>query len=350
MRLGDANTGWQEDIVTNVGFETIILQNKLNITVDWYKKKAKGLLFPVTLPDVLGGATTPNINVGVLENKGFDILLGSKGNWSADWRWDASLTLTTYKNKILKLTDIPYFIPPFSQTGPFVRNQVGHATSSYYGYKVIGIFKDADEVSKAALQDKAAPGRFRFLDANNDNIINADDKIFTGNPNPKFTAGFNIGIIYKNFDFSTFCYGSFGNDVVNVTKFLTDFFQSGTFAKSKDLLYNSWTPQNTDAKIPIIENDFNFSNIAEPISYFVEKGTYFRNKSMILGYTLPKTFLQKFKSEKFRVYIQAVNLFTITNYSGLDPELSGNNGGFGLDFGNYPNNQKQYVFGMNMNF
>ncbi len=136
---------------------------------------------------------------------------------------------------------------------------------------------------------------------------------------------------------------------MNVTKFLTDFFQSGNTAKSKALLYDSWTPQYTDAKIPIIENDFNFSNLADVISYFVEDGTYFRNKSMILGYTLPKSFLQKFKIEKLRVYIQAVNLFTITKYSGLDPELPGNNGGFGLDFGNYPNNQKQYIFGISMN-
>ena len=350
VRLGDPNTGWQEDIVTNIGIESFLWNGKLSATIDWYKKRAKGLLFPITLPDVLGGATPPNINIGVVQNTGFDILLGSKGHWSKDWHWDATITLSHYKNKILKLTDLSYFTPPFAIAGPFVRNEVGHSTSSFYGYKIVGIFKNADEVNTAPVQDAAAPGRFRYLDANGDNIINDDDRVFIGNANPKFTAGISIGITYKNFDFSTFCYGSFGNDVVNEPKFLTDFFGTGAFAKSKALLYNSWTPNNTNTRVPIIENEINFSNIGAINSYTVEDGSYFRNKSIVIGYTLPKAILQKIKIEKLRIYLQTVNLFTITKYTGLDPELSGHSSAFGIDFGNYPNNQRQYLFGINMNF
>ncbi len=350
VRIGDPNSGWQDDIVTNIGIESILWNNKLSITADWYKKKSKGLLFPASLPDVLGGAVTPNINVGVVQNAGFDILLGSKGKWSRDWYWNAAVTLSAYKNKILKLNDLPYFFSSVGGSFPFVRNEVGHSISQFYGYKIIGIFKDDNEVSKAPVQDAAAPGCFRYLDANQDHSISDDDRVYFGNPNPKFTVGINIGINYKNFDFSTFCYGSFGNDVLNIFKFGTDFFQSGNTAKGKALLYNSWTPKNVSATIPIIENGINFSNIGALNSYSLEDGSYFRNKSMILGYALARTLLQKIKIEKLRIYVQAVNLFTITKYTGLDPELSGQSNFFGIDFGNYPNNQKQYLLGISMNF
>jgi TonB-linked SusC/RagA family outer membrane protein len=346
VRLGDPNTGWQEDVVTNIGFESIFWKGKLNATIDYYRKKAKGLLFPITLPDVLGGAIPPNVNVGIIQNTGFDILLGSKGNFSKDWHWDATITFTTYNNIISKLTDLPYFSPTDK---PFVRNQVGQPVGSFYGHKIIGIFKNSDEVNNAPAQNGAAPGRFRYLDANYDKMINDDDRVFIGNPNPDFTLGVNLGITYKNFDFTAFFYGSFGNEVVNVPRFYTDFFQIGDNRKSKALLYDSWTPQNTDAKLPVIETDFNFSNVGTYHSYPVEDGSYFRNKLIMLGYTFPKQWLQKMKMDKLRVYLQAVNLFTITNYTGLDPEIPGSSEAFGIDYGNYPA-QRQFLFGINLNF
>jgi TonB-linked SusC/RagA family outer membrane protein len=350
VRIGDPTTGWQEDVVSNIGFESFFWNGKLNITLDWYSKKAKGLLFPITLPDILGGAIPPNVNTGVIQNKGVDVLLGSKGKFSRDWSWDATVTLSRYKNRILKLTDILYYIPPFSQGGPFVRNEVGNAAGTFYGYKIIGLFHDIDEINKAPKQDGAAPGRFRYRDNNNDGKIDDQDRVLFGDPNPDFTLGINLSLFYKNFDFTTFFYGSFGNDVINVPRYTRDFFAVGNFAKSERLLYDSWTPQNTTATTPRIENEITFSNGATVTSYMMENGSYFRNKSVILGYNLPKTFLQKYKLEKLRFYFQALNLFTITKYSGFDPELPGSSAAFGIDFGNYPNNQKQYLFGINMNF
>jgi len=351
-RIGEPKTGWQEDIVVNAGFESILWNGKLNITVDWYKKKSKGLLFPITLPDVVGGAAPPNINVGNVQNTGVDVLLGSKGRFSKNWKWDATITLTTYKNRIIHLNDLPFFSPPVDQAGPFVRNEVGHPVSSFYGYKIIGFFQSTDDVIKSPIQDAAAAGRFKYQDTDGDGTITDLDRVYYGNANPKFTAGINIGISYKDFDFSTFCYGSFGNDVLNVTRALTDFFSSYGFspAKSKTALYNSWTPQNPNAQAPIVENDFNFSNIGAVNSYLLEDGSYFRNKVMTLGYALPKSWLQKIKIEKLRIYVQAVNLFTITGYTGLDPELSGLSAAYGIDFGNYPDSQKQWLLGLNVNF
>lgn len=360
VQLGDPKTGWQEDVVTNIGFESVFWNGKLFVNGDWYKKKAKGLLFQITLPYILGGATPPNINVGAINNTGIDLLVGSKGRLTKQLSWDAAFTFTTYKNKIKHLTDLPFFIPsPQYFYGPvensYVRNQVGQPASSFFGYKVLGIFQSDEEVNKAPQQEAAAPGRFRYFDANNDGKINPYDRIFLGNANPDFTTGLNINVRYKNFDFSTFFYGSFGNEVVNVPKSWIDFYQNDPpfkvySAKSKDAFYNSWAPGKSNATVPIVEAEKNFSNIGVFNSYIVEDGSYLRNKSLMAGYTLPHRLLEKTKIESIRVYVQALNLFTLTKYTGLDPELSGFNSAFGIDYGNYPNNQKQYFFGVNVNF
>jgi len=357
LSIGDPQTGWQEDIATNIGFESVFWNGKLSVTTDFYTKKATGLLFPVTLPDVLGGASPPNVNVGTVKNSGIDLLINSKGKWSADWRWDLTLTLTSYNNKILKLTGLPYFIPQFPQvTYPMVRNEIGYPVGSFYGYKITGIFQNDDEVQNAAIQKDAAPGRFRYLDADLNDTINDLDRIHFGDPNPVLTAGINIAIQFRNFDFSTFFYGSFGNDVFNIPSTQMNIYSTGNTniqympVKSKAAFYESWTPKNTNTSIPIAENDKNFSNLATANSYGLEDGSYFRNKSLIIGYTLPVNSLKRLRIEKLRIYLQAANLFTITNYTGLDPELSGRSNAFGIDFGNYPNNQRQFLFGMGIVF
>jgi TonB-dependent starch-binding outer membrane protein SusC len=348
LTIGDPKTGWQEDIITDIGLESTLWGGKLSITADWYKRESEGLLFQVTLPNVLGGASPPFENVGSVQNVGVNLMLGSKWVISTNWRWNATVTFSTYQSKIISLPNLPYF-----DTNVFTRNEVGYPIGSFYGLKVIGLFKDASDVAKSPAQLDAGPGRFKFLDGNGDGRIQQDsDRVHYGNPNPKFTLGINIGINFKGFDFSIFCYGSFGNDVYNVEKTIYDELGSGT-ALSKNALYNSWTPQHTNTLTPILESIQNFSNSPEvsgPNSYGLEKGTYFRNKSTELGYTFPKNFLSKYKIENIRIYIQALNLFTITSYSGLDPELSGTSSSWGVDWGNYPSNQKQYLFGLSLGF
>jgi len=222
-----------------------------------------------------------------------------------------------------------------------VRNEVGHPIGSFFGYQVIGYFENADDVAKSPTQMDAAPGRFKYLDANHDGKIDVNDEVFIGNPNPSFTAGLNIGLTYKNFDFSTFFYGSFGNDVMNEIKFGT--------GVNKNSLYKSWG-QTSNPVAPIQEQSYNFSMWAAPNSYPIEKGTYIRNKSLMLGYTIPSQRMQKIGIDRFRFYVQVVNLFTITSYTGLDPELTGTSQAWGFDEGNYPNNQIQYLFGLSLAF
>ena len=178
--------------------------------------------------------------------------------------------------------------------------------------------------------------------------------MFFGNPNPKFTAGLNIDASYKGFDFSAFFYTSVGNDAINYVRYWTDFPQVFDGAISKDAANNSWTPTRLNAKVPRLERGANFSTTTQFSSYFLEDGSFFRCKSMVLGYNIPTGRIKKIGIERFRVYVQAANLFTITRYTGLDPELTTSNlrdnTNFGIDFGNYPSNQKNYNIGVNVSF
>ena len=367
VSLGAPQTGWQEDEVSNIGFESIFWNGRLIVNADFYKKKAKGLLFQAVLPDVLGGATPPNTNVGIVQNTGIDLLIGSKHNIAKDFDLDLTLTLTTYRNEILRLNNISFYTPSPYPVVPysfftFVRNEVGHPASSFYGYQIIGFFQDDADVAKSPRQDAAAPGRFKYADLNGrdpitkeltgmpDGEITEDDRTHFGHANPDFTAGINIALNFKHFDFSTFFYGSFGNEVINATKYLTDQTNSFRPAVGRTALYDSWSPQHPNAKAPIPETALNFSNWGAMHNYAVENGSYLRNKTMILGYTFPGAWLKKIRIERLRMYIQAANLFTITSYSGLDPELAGQTAAYGIDYGNYPNNQKQFLIGLNVNF
>ncbi len=211
----------------------------------------------------------------------------------------------------------------------------------------------------------AAPGRFKYKDVNGDGKIDANDRTFFGDPNPKFTAGLNIAINYKNFDFATFFYASSGNDILNNVRGSTDFPQTFGNAMSTRVALHSATlindagaPTNIldptahvadpNSTIPILERQSNFSNAAVLNSFRLEDGSFIKNKSLTLGYTIPEKNLQRLHIDRFRIYVQAINLFTITKYSGLDPEIGGSNTLFGVDGSNYPNNQKTFYIGLNI--
>ncbi|HEY6977396.1 MAG TPA: TonB-dependent receptor [Chitinophagaceae bacterium] len=350
-RIGNVKTGWEEDKLINVGLDAIILKNKLDFSIEWYKKSINGLLFTDQVPAMVGGATRPVVNIGDIENKGWDFSAAYHGNAGKDFKFDISANLTTYKSKIISIPG-DYFDASSGGTRlqNQTRNQVGHPIGAFFGYKVVGLFQSQEDVDKSPKQDAAAPGRFKYLDANGDGQINPDDRVFMGDPNPEFTYGINLNASYKGFDFSAFFYGSKGNDVFNYVRYWVDFYPSFQGVKSKDLLYNSWTPDRPNAKTPIAENESNFSNNGVTNSYYIENGSFLKCKSMILGYTIPSAKLKRIGLDRFRVYVQAANLFTITDYTGQDPEVTGTNSSFGIDYGTYPNNQKMYIVGINLSF
>lgn len=349
--IGNLNTGWEEDIITNYGFDATLF-NKIDVSVERYKKQINGLLFPQPLPATTGGAAAPVINIGDIENKGWDVSATYRGKSGKDFQYNIGVNVTTYQNTI---TDIPG--PGFFDVG-IARNQERHPVSAFFGYDVIGFFKDAEDVAKSPTQQAAAPGRFKYRDVDNNGLINVDDRTFIGNPNPDFTYGINLSASYKNFDAAMLLYGSQGNDVFNSLRSQLNKWDDFMGAMGNEMLFNAWSPTNQNAKAPIPENSSNFSKSGSS-SFYVEDGSFFKCRSLMLGYTVKPSVLAKAGINKFRLYFQVANLFSIDKYSGLDPELSSAFGSlssnqqsaaFGIDNSNYPNNFKNFVVGVNLSF
>lgn len=348
--IGNPNTGWEENIVTNAGLDATILNNKLDVSFEYYQKSINGLLFTQPLPATAGGATAPTVNIGDIQNKGVDLALNYRQTINPSLKFNIGANITTYKNEVVHIPGPGYFDVANTQNlGNVVRNQVGQPVSSYFGYQVLGIFKNDAEVTAAPTQSGAAPGRFKYADINGDNKIDATDRTFLGSPNPDFTYGINLGVTYRNFDFSTILYGSQGNEIYNTIRSFTHFFSTYVGAKSNDLL-NAWTPENPNSSIPKIESTGSFSSSGVSNSFYVENGSFLKMRSLMIGYTVQPAVLKKFGMSKLRVYAQGANLFTLTKYTGLDPELSGNSSAFGIDYANYPNNQKNFILGLNLSF
>ncbi len=225
--IGNPNTSWEGDIISNVGLDASILNNKIDLTVDWYKKKISGLLFGASGVQYdrifTGDANLPQVNIGDMQNTGIDANVTYHGSVGKDFKFDVTGTFTSYNNKIVSIPGLPYFDGPTIRNVIIQRNQEGHAVGEFFGYQVVGLFQSADDVSKSPTQDGAAPGFFKYKDVNGDGKIDANDRTYIGNPNPDFTYGLNISFSYKNFDFSTFFFGSHGNDIFNNSLFFTDF-------------------------------------------------------------------------------------------------------------------------------
>ncbi|HVS98135.1 MAG TPA: TonB-dependent receptor [Puia sp.] len=350
-QIGSLVTGWEEDKISNVGVDAVVLNNKLDLSIEYYVKKINGLLFQDQAAATIGGAAPPSVNIGDVKNNGIDFSATYHGTAGRDLKFNLGAVITSYKSTIVSIPGAGgYFETGGTRIGNFVRNEVGHPISAYYGYQVVGYFRDANDVSKSPTQADAAPGRFKYADLNHDGKITDSDRTFYGNPNPKFTYGLNLNFTYKDFDATIIFYGSYGNDVINYTRYWTDFWASFQGNKSYNLLYNSWTPTNLNPKAPILENASTFSTNTVPNSFYKESGSFFKCRSLIIGYTLRPDMLKKVGLDKFRVFVQGANLFTVTKYTGLDPELSGNTSAFGMDFGNYPNNQRNFNVGVSLTF
>ncbi|MEJ7913921.1 MAG: SusC/RagA family TonB-linked outer membrane protein, partial [Chitinophagaceae bacterium] len=286
---------------------------------------------------------------GSMNNKGIDLALSYRGTPSKDLRYDLSTTFSLYRNTVGQLGD-PFFDGDRSRIDPFNRSVTGRPISSFFGYTIDGFFDDSAELLSQA-QGGRFIGGWKYKDQSGpdgkpDGRITPDDRSFIGSPHPKFIMGFNANVGFKNFDFSTFLYWKAGGEIANYTRYWTDFntFQGN---RTRRVLYESWTPENKNAILPRVTSNDAVSGTV-PVDYYIEPGGYLRLKNLQLGYTLPKTMMEKFGIDRIRVYAQAQNLFTITKYSGLDPEITTNNTGrndytrrfadrnIGVDTGNYP--------------
>ncbi|MBC9929373.1 SusC/RagA family TonB-linked outer membrane protein [Chitinophaga qingshengii] len=367
MQIGNPDAKWESDVNANIGIDASLFKGELDFSVDYYRKDIKDLLYNPELPGLAGTAAQPFVNIAQMKNHGFDFSIGWHKDLGKKLKLNINGTFTTYKNEIMKIADgVDYFDADDARRfegNNIIRNMVGQPVSSFFGYQIEGFWNSAqeltdanDKVKKATndpdafYQEGAGVGRFRYKDVNGDGRITPEDRTVLGNPNPDFTYGINIGVSYKNFDFSIFLFGTHGNQIWNNVRWWRDFYASFESAKSKTALYDSWRPDHMNAKAPIQEVDGSVSTQSVPNSYMVENGAYLRAKNMMLGYTLPAGSLSRLHIQKFRVYVQAANLFTITKYSGIDPEIGGSNiTDFGVDEGAYPN-QRQFLIGVNLGF
>lgn len=369
--IAEPNAHWETNKTIDVGFDATLWGN-LDIVFDWYKRTTEGLLYAVRLPATFGWPDQfPVINVGSMKNTGVDLQIDKHGNFSRNWRYTAGLRFTSYKNTILKIADgIDYFDNGGSGSGrlngPMTRNMVGHPVSAFFGYKIANLWQDQAEVDAANLEAQKAlndpnatfqdgdsrPGEFRYVDVDGNGYIDANDRTFIGNPNPDFTYGLNFSAGFKNWELNVEFYGVKGADIFNYTKWYTDFYNSFPGAAVSTRVRDSWTPQNPNTKIPVFtaRNELGTNSVVN--SYYVEDGSYLRCRTIQLSYTFTKGSLVKAGIENLRVYVQAVNPFTFTKYTGLDPAVGAGSAGvtnFGGDYGNYPM-VKQVLFGVNLNF
>jgi len=355
--LGNPNLRWEQQIQTNIGIDAILLSNRLDVTLDVYKRENKDFLFQRQFPGTFPyDVSTPYENLGKIVNKGYELSINWKDAINKDFHYGIGLNLTQNNNKIVELATELGLTSFFARgvdtrIGPLVRNEIGQPMSTFYGYMVDGFFQNAAEVA-ASTQSGAAIGSFKWKDINGDKKVDENDKTVLGNPNATLVFGLNLSAEYKGLDFSMFLQGTQGNKIFNYTRYFTDF-NGFNGNRSKRMLYESWSPTNSNAKLPILSIDEKYS--FNPSSYYVEDGSYIRCKVLQIGYRLPASILKRSKIENARFYLQAQNLFTITKYGGLDPEMGTRSGGnapdaySGIDGGNYPNSKIMTV-GVSLSF
>ncbi len=365
-QVGNPNAKWETSITSNVGLEFLLLNGKLDFVIDLWKKQTDDLLYQVPLPQILGGfATAPSQNVASMINKGIDLQIINKGRIGGNSRYEATLTGSWLSNEITKVADnIEYFdaFPASNRLGAtMIRNEVGYSISSFFGYQVLGYFKDAAEVASAPTQDGAGPGRFRYADLNGlddngkltgvpDGKVDAADRTHIGSPVPKFTGGLNLKVTVGNFDVETYLYTSLGNKIFNLSKWFTDFYPSFTGAAVSSRVKNSWSTDNLDAETPIFENVSNFSTNTQPNSWYVEDGSFLRMQNINVGYNIASLLPGRMDVSRARLYVGLNNIFTLTKYKGLDPAVGGAaDTTFGIDVGNYPVT-RSFVVGLGITF
>ncbi len=361
-KLGNPEGKWEASVTTNFGIDATMF-NKLEVNLDIYSRKTTDMLYNQSLPYTYGRLVLPAVNIGEMKNSGFDLMISYHEKIGRDLNLNVRANLSHYKNEIVKLNENPNEIlyGPSLRQNTYTASMTGEPISSFYGYVVDGIFNTWDEVYDHVPYNAetfdgdtySQPGVFKYRDISGDGKIDAEDREVIGSPHPDFTYGVNIDLEYKNWDLTMFFQGSQGNDLINYVDRWT-MFNNFSGNRGKARLYESWTEDRyaSGAKItqPIAIRDD--ANMQKNSSFFIEDGSYFRMKDLQIGYTLPSSLVSKAGISSLRVYVQATNLFTISNYSGLDPELSNPDDNpdrlMGVDEGVYPTSQI-FMFGVNLN-
>jgi len=341
---------WEETSQLNVGFDAILFKN-FDLTFDWFKKKTTDILQVVQLPNYVGSTGSSYGNVADMENKGVELELGYRktlGNLRLNVRGNISYL----DNSVSFLGDGKSFLDGGetiqSTSYPITRTAVGYAIGSFYGFETLGIFQNQQEINSYVnaegnlIQPAAQPGDFIWADLDSDGAITADDRTFIGDPTPNWSFGFTLNLAWKDFDFLMFGQGVAGNEIYQGLRRLDI-----PTANWQTDAWNRWHGEGTSTSYPRLTTKDVNKNFSNPSVFHLQRGDYFRIKTLQVGYTLPAKLVDPIGLAKIRVYVSSNNLWTITGYTGYDPEIGG--GSYGIDRAVYPQS-RSFLFGANLSF
>ena len=359
-QFGNPNAKWEATVSNNFGFDALLFDQAISLEFDIWNRTTSDLLLTVPVVYSAGDARAPAVNVGEMYNEGIDFAL----DWTKDLG-ELKLTLggniSTYRNEVKKLDEFDTPIFGSNRRVPaLTRTSVGDPISSIYGFQVLGIFQSQSEAAAWAPYGSTgynAPGKFKYADINNDGEINDDDRTIIGNPHPDFVYGINLNLAYQNFNLNIFGNGVQGNDVYNYVRYFADFntFQGNRSTRALNEAWQpsnpsapraQWVAANPNATSPIMDANDQISSRTS--SYLIEDASYFRLRNIQLTYSFDDAINTALGISGGQVYLQGQNLFTITNYSGLNPEIqTGNDIQLGYDGGFMPVS-KTLIIGLNV--
>jgi TonB-linked SusC/RagA family outer membrane protein len=345
MNLASPSIKWETNVSKNIGIDLSMLQNTLSFTFDYFENNSKDLLVRVPIPMTNGSNLNPYQNIGEIRNRGFEL----NANWIkdiGDFQMALSGNLSSVNNKVLRLGSGEQTIwsgAPYHLAENTTLTQEGGEVAAFHLIQTAGIFQSQEEIDNytytdpsgntSQIQPSAVPGDIRFVDANNDGVIDAEDRVWSGSAMPDFTYGFNVELNWKNFDLSASFYGTEGNKIYNGTAYTIE--GMANFTNMSTVLLNAWTEENP-SDIPRLTRLDPNRNGRTSSDRFLEDGSYFRLRNLQLGYTVPSDFLEKMKVDRLRIYLAGQNLFTITDYTGYNPDIYSGLLNRGVDTGIYP--------------
>lgn len=347
--LANPEIRWEKQKTFDVGVDARLLKSKIDITADYFKRRTEDLLVVSQVSGILGagapGSSPPVINAGIVENKGFEFQIGYKQILSDNSDFNISYNFTTLDNEVLYVNSENGFLTGGSfgiGQDPPSRMEAGQPLGYFYGLQTNGIFQNQAEIDAHATQANTAPGDLRFVDQNNDGVIDSNDRVNIGDPIPDVTMGLNLSFNVHNFDFSAYAFASIGNDIVRN-------YERNQPLTNKTLYYlDRWTGPGSTDSFPRVTVGANSNTLFS--DFYVEDGSYVRLQNVQLGYTIDQETLSPLGMRSFRIYAAVNNAFTLTKYQGYDPSASsGAPIGGGIDQGFYPV-PRVYMLGLNLKF
>ncbi len=349
VQIANPDLKWETTTQYDIGFDAGFFRNRLNVVFDVYYKKTSDLLLYVPLPLYTGYASSLQ-NVGSVQNKGFEFSVNSTNIKGKNLTWTSNFVFAANKNKILSLgegTDFYFPLAPTGYVSPVIV-KVGLPVATFWGYDTDGLLTEGD-IAKGVPILAGVPqlaGDRKYVDTNGDGVVTTDDKHDLGTAQAKFTFGLSNNFSFKSFDLSFFFQGSYGNKIFNFLQQKLELTTVNLNAAGK--LVDRYSATNPDGKMPRATN----APVSQVADIYIEDGSYLRLKNLTLGYTLPKELISKIHLKQLRFYVGAQNIWTLTNYTGLDPEVNffdTDNTKQGIDYGAYPSN-KTFLAGLNISF